>query len=85
MIALRREATMVTHEDFMDAIVEVQAKKKANLNYYAWIHRPFFCHKTRIVDALLIKCVIFFIYLIDFLFNKVSGYLIRDKSSNPHY
>lgn len=35
MIALRREATMVTHEDFMDAIVEVQAKKKANLNYYA--------------------------------------------------
>lgn len=42
MIALRREATMVTHEDFMDAIVEVQAKKKANLNYYAWINRPFF-------------------------------------------
>ena len=35
MIALRREATVVTHEDFMDAIVEVQAKKKANLNYYA--------------------------------------------------
>ncbi|GAB6022860.1 TATA-box-binding protein 1 [Chamberlinius hualienensis] len=35
MIALRREATMVTHEDFMDAIMEVQAKKKANLNYYA--------------------------------------------------
>lgn len=35
MIALRREATTVTHEDFMDAIVEVQAKKKANLNYYA--------------------------------------------------
>ncbi|XP_023215583.1 uncharacterized protein LOC111618314 [Centruroides sculpturatus] len=35
MIALRREATVVTHEDFMDAILEVQAKKKANLNYYA--------------------------------------------------
>ena len=35
MIALRREATVVTHEDFMDAIVEVQAKKKTNLNYYA--------------------------------------------------
>merc|ERR1712060_948920 len=35
MIALRREATIVTHEDFMDAILEVQAKKKANLNYYA--------------------------------------------------
>ena len=35
MIALRREATLVTHEDFMDAILEVQAKKKQNLNYYA--------------------------------------------------
>ncbi len=35
MIALRRQATIVTHEDFMDAILEVQAKKKANLDYYA--------------------------------------------------
>ncbi|KDR21295.1 hypothetical protein L798_04269, partial [Zootermopsis nevadensis] len=35
MIALRRSAVAVTHEDFMDAILEVQAKKKANLNYYA--------------------------------------------------
>lgn len=35
MIALRRSAVSVTHEDFMDAIMEVQAKKKANLNYYA--------------------------------------------------
>lgn len=35
MIALRRGAGVVTHEDFMDAIMEVQAKKKANLNYYA--------------------------------------------------
>ncbi|XP_017873862.1 PREDICTED: 26S protease regulatory subunit 6A [Drosophila arizonae] len=35
MIALRRSATSVTHEDFMDAIMEVQSKKKANLNYYA--------------------------------------------------
>jgi len=35
MIALRREATIVNHEDFMDAIMEVQAKKKATLNYYA--------------------------------------------------
>ncbi|XP_053686490.1 26S proteasome regulatory subunit 6A-B [Sabethes cyaneus] len=35
MIALRRSAVAVTHEDFMDAIMEVQAKKKANLNYYA--------------------------------------------------
>ncbi len=35
MLALRRDATMVKHEDFNDAIIEVQAKKKANLNYYA--------------------------------------------------
>lgn len=35
MIALRRNATTVTHEDFMDAINEVASKKKANLNYYA--------------------------------------------------
>lgn len=35
MIALRRDAVDVTHEDFMDAILEVQAKKKASLYYYA--------------------------------------------------
>jgi len=35
MIALRRNASTVTHEDFNDAIIEVQAKKKANLYYYA--------------------------------------------------
>ena len=35
MIALRRESSLVTHEDFLDAVMEVQAKKKANLNYYA--------------------------------------------------
>ncbi|CAF0909180.1 unnamed protein product, partial [Rotaria sordida] len=35
MIALRRSAVEVQHEDFMDAILEVQAKKKMNLNYYA--------------------------------------------------
>ncbi len=35
MIALRRNGTELAHEDYMDAILEVQAKKKANLNYYA--------------------------------------------------
>lgn len=35
MLALRRGATQLTHEDFMQAIAEVQAKKKANLQYYA--------------------------------------------------
>lgn len=35
MIALRRNATELTHEDYQDAILEVQAKKKANLVYYA--------------------------------------------------
>lgn len=36
MIALRKDATIIKHEDFMDAILEVQAKKKVSLNYYAW-------------------------------------------------
>lgn len=35
MLALRRDGTEVCHEDFNEAITEVQAKKKANLNYYA--------------------------------------------------
>mmetsp|Transcript_9566 Transcript_9566/g.26003 ORF Transcript_9566/g.26003 Transcript_9566/m.26003 type:complete len:439 (+) Transcript_9566:228-1544(+) len=35
MLALRRDGTIVKHEDFNDAIIEVQAKKKSNLNYYA--------------------------------------------------
>lgn len=35
MIALRRDAVEIMHEDFMDAILEVQAKKKTSLNYYA--------------------------------------------------
>eukprot|EP00898_Chlorokybus_atmophyticus_P000951 jgi/Chlat1/1857/Chrsp141S02186 len=34
MLALRRDATEVTHEDFVEGIVQVQAKKKASLNYY---------------------------------------------------
>jgi len=35
MIALRRGGTELTHEDYMDAIMEVQSKKKTNLDYYA--------------------------------------------------
>lgn len=35
MIALRREATELQHEDYMDGIMEVQSKKKSNLVYYA--------------------------------------------------
>jgi 26S proteasome regulatory subunit T5 len=35
MIALRREATEIIHEDFVEAVAEVQAKKKVNLQYYA--------------------------------------------------
>ena len=35
MIALRRGATVVIHEDYMEGIIEVQAKKKAHLTYYA--------------------------------------------------
>merc|ERR1712070_275514 len=35
MLALRREGTEINHEDFVEGIVQVQAKKKASLNYYA--------------------------------------------------
>eukprot|EP00049_Salpingoeca_infusionum_P013709 m.256027 g.256027 ORF g.256027 m.256027 type:complete len:425 (-) comp15512_c0_seq12:1376-2650(-) len=35
MIALRRESAKVSHEDFMEAILEVAAKKKKDLQYYA--------------------------------------------------
>jgi len=35
MLALRREATEITHDDFTEGVSEVQAKKKVNLQYYA--------------------------------------------------
>jgi len=35
MIALRRDATQLSHEDFMDGVAQVQSKKKASLNYFA--------------------------------------------------
>lgn len=35
MIALRCERTEIVHEDFMEGITAVQAKKKASLAYYA--------------------------------------------------
>ncbi|KAI7824493.1 26S protease regulatory subunit 6A-like protein [Kickxella alabastrina] len=35
MIALRRGATKLSHEDFMEGIQEVQAKKKTSLQYFA--------------------------------------------------
>jgi len=35
MVALRRGATMLRHEDFVEGISQVQSKKKTSLNYYA--------------------------------------------------
>ena len=35
MIALRREAIIIKHEDFMEAINVVASKKKGSLDYYA--------------------------------------------------
>ncbi|CAM9247363.1 unnamed protein product [Chrysoparadoxa australica] len=35
MLALRREASEIKHEDFMEGINEVSAKKKGSLNYFA--------------------------------------------------
>ena len=35
ILALRRDGTEVNHEDFNEGIIQVKAKKKAALNYYA--------------------------------------------------
>jgi 26S proteasome regulatory subunit T5 len=35
MLALRREATIIKHEDFLEAIAVVSAKKKGSLDYYS--------------------------------------------------
>jgi len=35
MVALKHDRTTVTHEDFVEGIASVQAKKKAALNYFA--------------------------------------------------
>ena len=35
MLALRRQASIIKHEDFMEAITVVAAKKKGSLDYYA--------------------------------------------------
>jgi len=35
MVALRKNATELKHEDFMEGIAQVQAKKKKSLQYYA--------------------------------------------------
>ncbi len=35
MLALRRDAVELKHEDFMEGIATVQAKKKSDLQYYA--------------------------------------------------
>ena len=35
MIALNRNGTFLIHEDYVEGIAVVQAKKKSNLNYYA--------------------------------------------------
>ena len=35
MLALRRDATEIHHEDFVEGITAVQTKKKASLAYYA--------------------------------------------------
>ncbi|XP_049848561.1 26S proteasome regulatory subunit 6A-B-like [Schistocerca gregaria] len=35
MCALRRNATVITHDDFMEGIAQVQFRKKSRLSYYA--------------------------------------------------
>lgn len=35
MLALRNDRSQIVHEDFVEGILQVQAKKKATINYYA--------------------------------------------------
>ena len=35
MLALKRAAERIGHEDYVEGIAQVQAKKKSSLNYYA--------------------------------------------------
>ena len=35
MLALRREGTIIKHEDFIEGIQAVQMKKKSELQYFA--------------------------------------------------
>jgi 26S proteasome regulatory subunit T5 len=35
MLAMRRDASCITHEDFVEGVAQVQMKKKQNLQYYA--------------------------------------------------
>jgi 26S proteasome regulatory subunit T5 len=35
MLALRRDSSIIKHEDFMEGIGVVSAKKKTSLQYYA--------------------------------------------------
>jgi hypothetical protein len=50
MIALRHEQTELKHNDYMDAILEVQAKKKKDLNYYG---EPTSCCRGHVLTAAL--------------------------------
>lgn len=75
MIALRRGAVEVQHEDFMDAILEVQAKKKTNLNYYAWYSQVLFCFLSIVKSILRFHCSLFFFNVT----KKINKY-IRDSS-----
>ena len=37
MLALRRNASAIQHEDFMEGVAQVASRKKANLMYYAYV------------------------------------------------
>lgn len=54
MVGLRRGATELRHEDFVEGIQQVQSKKKASLNYYAWTI-ILICHSNAFLMLKLIK------------------------------
>lgn len=63
MIALRNENTELKHNDYMDAILEVQAKKKKELNYYGGPSVPICLHLHTFASARVGTALIFAVCL----------------------
>ena len=52
MLAMRRDASCITHEDFVEGVAQVQMKKKQNLQVRAW---P--CCASRLGWRCLVRCL----------------------------
>lgn len=60
MLALRRGASAIEHEDYMEGIAQIASKKKANLMYYAFLVCWIMNYKSGCVNCydLSFKCML---------------------------